>query len=86
MGIPFIIMGKKKFGSTHGVKRNSSLMKKMLDQKVERDIYETTLLYIYIYNIYIYIYIYIFIYTYIHIYAFKLKAKKVRNVCRLNEN
>ena len=84
MGIPFIIMGKKKFGCTHGVKRNSSLMKKMLDQKVERDIYETTLLYIYIYNIYIYLYLYIHIYIYIYI--FKLKATKVRNVCRLNEN
>ena len=41
MGIPFIIMGKKKFDCTHGVKRNRSLKKKILDEnvKVERDTY-----------------------------------------------
>ena len=41
MGIPFIIMGKKKFDCTHEVDRNRSLTKKRLDEKVE--------------NIYIYI-------------------------------
>ena len=51
-------MGKKKFDCTHGAKKNRSLKKKFLVEKVERDIYETTLVYIYIY-IYIYIYMYI---------------------------
>ena len=46
MGTPFIIMGKKKFDCTLWVKRNRSLKKKILDEKVERDIYETTLMYI----------------------------------------
>ena len=46
MGTPFIIMGKKKFDCTLWVKRNRSLKKKILDEKVERDIYETTLIYI----------------------------------------
>ena len=45
MGIPFIIMDKKKFDCTHGVDRNRSLKKKRLDEKVEK--------------VYIYIYIYI---------------------------
>ena len=48
MGISLIIMGKKKFDCTHGAKRNRSLKKKCLVEKVERDIYETTLVYIYI--------------------------------------
>ena len=64
MGILFIIMGKKKFDCTHGVKRNRSSKKKILDEKVERDIYETTLIHIYT-HIYVYIYIYIY---YIYIY------------------
>ena len=58
MAISIITMGKKKFDCTHGVKRNRSLKKKILVEKVERDIYETTLVCIYIY-IYIFIYIYI---------------------------
>ena len=36
MGIPFIIMDKKKFDCTHGVDRNRSLKKKRLDEKVEK--------------------------------------------------
>ena len=38
MGIPFIIMGKKKFDCTHGdgVDRNRSSKKKRLDEKVEK--------------------------------------------------
>ena len=36
MGIPFIIIGKKKFDCTHGVDRNRSLKKKRLDEKVEK--------------------------------------------------
>ena len=36
MGIPYIIMGKKKFDCTHGVDRNRSLKKKILDEKVEK--------------------------------------------------
>ena len=36
VGIPFIIMGKKKFDCTHGVDRNRSLKKKRLDEKVEK--------------------------------------------------
>ena len=31
---------------SHGVKRNRSSKKKILDEKVERDIYEMTLIYI----------------------------------------
>ena len=67
MGIPFIIMDKKKFDCTHGVDRNRSLKKKRLDEKVEK-------VYIHIYmkqlkhiHTYIYIYIYIFM-LYIYIY------------------
>ena len=36
MGIPFIIMGKKKFDCTHRVDRNKSLKKRRLDEKVEK--------------------------------------------------
>ena len=36
MGIPFIIMGKKKCVCTHGIHRNRSLKKKKLDEKVEK--------------------------------------------------
>ena len=41
MAISIITMGKKKFDCTHGVKRNRSLKKKILDEKVkvERDTY-----------------------------------------------
>ena len=36
MGIPFIIMGKKKFACTHGVDRNRSLKKQKIYEKVEK--------------------------------------------------
>ena len=36
VGIPFSIMGKKKFDCTHGVDRNRSLKKKRLDEKGEK--------------------------------------------------
>ena len=49
--IPFIIMDKKKFDSTHGVDGNRTLKKKRLDEKVEK-----VYIYIYIYVIYLYIY------------------------------
>ena len=43
MGIPFIIMGKKKFDCTYGVDRSRSLKKKRLDERVEKVYtYETT--------------------------------------------
>ena len=58
--IPFIIMGKKKFDSTHGVDRNRTLKKKRLDEKVEK-------VYIYIYLCYLFIYILNDIYIYIYI-------------------
>ena len=64
IGIPFIIMGKKKLGCTHGVDRNRSLKKKRLDEKVEK-VYIYTYLYIYIY-IYIYIYETTETYRYLH--------------------
>ena len=35
MGIPFIIMGRKKFDCPHGVDRDRSLNKKRLDEEVE---------------------------------------------------
>ena len=63
MGIPFFIMGKKKFDCTHGVDRNRSLKKKRLDGKVEK-------VYIYLKRPYIYIYIYIYIYRYRYIYRY----------------
>ena len=55
MGIPFIIMGKKKFDCTHGVDRNRSLKKKRLDEKVEK---VKRLKHIDIYIMYLYIDIY----------------------------
>ena len=61
MGIPFIIMGKKKFSSTHGVDRNRSLKKTRSDEKVEKAcIYMKRLKHtnICIYIIYLYIDIY----------------------------
>ena len=36
MDIAFIIMGKKNFDCIHGVNRNRSLKKKILDEKVEK--------------------------------------------------
>ena len=36
MDIAFIIMGKKNFDCTHGVDRNRSLKKKILDEKNEK--------------------------------------------------
>ena len=39
MGIPFIIMGKKKFPCTHGVDRNRSLKKTKYMKKLKRYIY-----------------------------------------------
>ena len=49
LGIPFIIMGKKKIDCTHGVDRNRSLKKKRLDEKAEKVYtYETTLILHYI--------------------------------------
>ena len=49
MGIPFIIMDKRKFDCTHGVDRNRSVKKKRLDEKVEKVyIYMKRLKHIYI--------------------------------------
>ena len=64
MGIPFIIMDKKKFDCTHGVDRNRSLKKKRLDEKVEK-VYIYIYIYIFIFMLFIYIYIKLYIYIYI---------------------